>query len=83
MHVCVCVRACVFSLSPYFLSSEVVNVQVKISGEHAVLFKNLNPHFIAIATETEGGEKCHFDRHNNSIILTDTTFFNVYTHILF
>ena len=76
---CVCV--CVCSLSPYFLSPEVIDVQVKISGEHAVLFKNLNPHFIAIATQTEGGEKCHFGMHD--IILTDTAFFNVCTHIIF
>jgi outer membrane protein assembly factor BamB len=47
--------------------SEVVNAQAKVSGEHAVLFKYLNPHVIAIATETEGREKCQFEM----CILTD------------
>ena len=84
MCVCVCVCACartcvcvcVCSLSLYFPSPEVVDVQVKISGEHAVLVKNVNPHVIVV-TETECGEKCLLEK----CILSDTAFVNVCTHI--
>ena len=38
-----------------------VNAQAKVSGEHVVLFKYLNPHVIAMAAETEGGEECQFE----------------------
>ena len=69
---------CVFTES-LFLSPGVASVQVKKSKEHAVLFKKLNPHVIAIVTETEGGEKCHFEM----CILSDTAFFNVCAHVLF
>ena len=51
VSVCVCVCVCLLSL--YFLSTEVVNAQAKVSGEHAVFF-------IAIATEVEIRETCKF-----------------------
>ena len=66
--VCVCVCMCVHLLSSCFFSPEVVNAQAKLSGDHVVLIKYLNPHVIAITTETEGGKKCQFEM----CILTDT-----------
>ena len=50
---CVCVCVCVCLLSLYFLSSEVVNVQAKVSEKHAVFF-------IALATKVEFRKKCKF-----------------------
>ena len=32
---------------------ETINAQAKVSGDHTVLFKYLNPHLIAVATESE------------------------------
>ena len=32
--------------------TETVNAQAKVSGDHTVLFKYLNPHLIAVATES-------------------------------
>ena len=69
MHLCDCVCVCVvYLLSVYFPPPEVINAQAKVLGEHAVLFNQLNPRVIPIATETEGGEKCHF----TMCMLTDT-----------
>ena len=62
--VCVCWVCCVCTTSTddvtecFLHSPEVVNAQAKVSGEHAILFKYLNPHLIAIATESENSERC-------------------------
>ena len=37
---------------------EVVNAQAKVTAKQEVIFKYLNPHIIAIATESEQGGKC-------------------------
>ena len=39
------------------MSIEAVNAQAKVSGGHTVLFKYLNPHLIAMATESDCGDK--------------------------
>ena len=47
-------HACTHALGDRLSSTpETINAQAKVSGDHTVLFKSLNPHLIAVATESE------------------------------
>ena len=71
-HACTYVNvqpACMYACQCHVQSACThVDAQTKISGECAVLFKYLHPYVIAIATETDGREKCQF----KMCMLTDT-----------